>query len=175
SVKISLSQIAAGNLTLNRSQKGAIHVRQLTFCLALIAVLLLFVVYGWSPEPVEAAPPPANLSTLFVVGSTTLSAGDVATKTRLETLGFTVSVKDAVSAVTADANGKGLVVISESCPSADVGSKFRDVAVPVVVLEPQIYDDMLMTGPTLNVDFGYLTDQLQVRIDSPSHQMAANL
>jgi RHS repeat-associated protein len=116
-----------------------------------------------------------NSSVLFVVGSTTLSAGDVATKTRLESLGLTVSVKDSVSAVSADANGKGLVVISESCPSADVNSKFRDVVVPVAVLEPQIFDDMLMTGPTLNIDFGFLTDQLTVQIDNPLHQMAANL
>jgi RHS repeat-associated protein len=116
-----------------------------------------------------------NSSVLFVVGSTTLSAGDAATKTRLESLGLTVSMKDAVSAVTADANGKGLVVVSESSPSADINAKFRDVAVPVVVLEPQVFDDMLMTGPTLNVDFGYLTDQLQVQIDNPIHQMAANL
>lgn len=141
----------------------------------LLIALLFLTMYELTPRMAEAAPPPANLSALFVVGSTTLSAGDTAIKTRLEGLGFTISVKDAVSAVSADAADKGLVVISESVTSANVNTKFRDVAVPVVVLEAGLFDDMLMTGPTLATDYENQQNQTKVRIDDPSHQMAANL
>ena len=52
-----------------------------------------------APEVVTAGGP-----LLFVVGNTTLGAGDSAVKTRLESMGFTVTVKNASGAQTSDAN-----------------------------------------------------------------------
>lgn len=82
---------------------------------------------------------------LLVVGNTTLSAGDTVLKNNLETLGFTVTVRQDSSAVASDANGKTLVVISESVTSGNVGNKFRDTPVGVLVLELAVFDDMNMT------------------------------
>jgi hypothetical protein len=112
---------------------------------------------------------------LYVVGSTTLIAGDAAVKSRLEGLGFTVVVKDAPSSATADATGKAIVVISESVTSTDVGAKFRDVAVPVLTLEAGLFDDMQMTGPTVGTDYDNATGQTQVVIADSSHPMSAGL
>jgi RHS repeat-associated protein len=112
---------------------------------------------------------------LLVVGSTTLNASDAALKARLEALGFTVTVRDAAASAATDATGKSLVVISETSQSASVNTKFRDVGVPVLVMEMQVYDDMLMTGPTLGTDYSSAAGQTQITINAPTHPLAAGL
>ncbi|RYZ07085.1 MAG: hypothetical protein EOO73_13545 [Myxococcales bacterium] len=117
-----------------------------------------------------------NLSgtVLFVTASTTLNAADTAVRNRLQTLGFTVQVKAAASAVTADAAGKALVVVSSTVASADVGSKFKSVATPVLTWESAIYDDMALV-PSGATNLGTQTTQTSVTIAAPSHPMAAGL
>lgn len=111
---------------------------------------------------------------LFVTGSTTLNSSDTAVKTRLEALGSTVTVKDAASATTADANGKALVVISSTVSPTSLGTKFRTVTVPVVIWESGSFNNMGMTGST-NKDFGTKTNQTQVSITNSTHPLAAGL
>ena len=111
---------------------------------------------------------------LFVTGSTTLNSSDAAVKARLEALSSTVTVKDAASAATADANGKALVVISSTVNPTTLGTKFRTVAVPVLIWESGSFDNMGMTGST-NKDFGTKTNQTQVSITNSSHPLAAGL
>jgi CSLREA domain-containing protein len=82
---------------------------------------------------------------LLVVGNTTLSSGDKILKTQLESLGFVVTVVLDSASASSDANGKIVVVISESVTSTKVNTKFRDVAVGVLSLEPALFDDMMMT------------------------------
>lgn len=72
---------------------------------------------------------------MCAIGSTALNSSEAAIKSRLELLGYTTVVKDGASAVTADAGGKTLVVISETVGAGIVNTKFRDVAVPAVVLK----------------------------------------
>lgn len=91
---------------------------------------------------------------LFVTGSTLLNAGDAVVKKRLEILGYPVTVKAASAAVSADANGKALVVISSTVSSADVNTKFKASTVPVITWENAILDDMGMTGTAAGVDYG---------------------
>ncbi|HEX8475577.1 MAG TPA: multicopper oxidase domain-containing protein [Pyrinomonadaceae bacterium] len=112
---------------------------------------------------------------LLVVGSTTLNGGDSAIKLRLETLGYAVTLKDAVSAATADATGKAVVYISETCNSEHVLTKFRDVTVPVVVAEAALFDDMAMTGSTSTVDWANTMSQTNLVINDPTHPLAAGL
>jgi hypothetical protein len=119
-------------------------------------------------------PPGCNKTVLFVVGSTTLNAGDAAVKARLESSGFTVTVKDGVAATAADATGKGIVIISSTVNSTDVNTKFRDVKVPVVTWEAWIYDDMKMTG-TANTDYGSHANETRVQIAKATHPIAAGL
>jgi hypothetical protein len=115
---------------------------------------------------------------LFAVGSTSLNAGDNAIKTRLQNLGFTVTVKlagtnnNAINTV--DADGKALVVISSTVVPANVTNKFRFVPVPVLIWESDLLDDMGMTGLTSGTDFGVTaTTQNSVNIVTPGHPMAA--
>jgi hypothetical protein len=103
--------------------------------------------------------------------------GDVVLKRSLEAKGFTVGLVDDNEAfrVAPTAKGVGLVVISSSVSSESVAGLFRDVAVPVICLEPGIYDDMGMTGPMLDVDFGYKAMEGKIDIMSPMHPIAATL
>lgn len=111
---------------------------------------------------------------LFVTGSTTLNASDVAVKARLEALNHTVTVKDGASAIAADATGKAMVLISSTVTPTSVGTKFRTVTVPVITWESGLFNNMGMTGST-NKDFGTKTGQTQVSIINPSHPLAGGL
>jgi hypothetical protein len=112
---------------------------------------------------------------LFVVGSTWLNGGDAWVKSRLEALGLDVTVKSASAAASSDANGKGLVVISSTINSGDVTGKFKNVAVPVVTWESYILDDMKMTGPVEQTDFGQNGNYSSLTITDPNHPLAAGL
>jgi hypothetical protein len=112
-------------------------------------------------------------SVLFVANSTTLTAADSAIKSRLQNRGFTVTVKSASSATSSDANGRALVVISSTVTASSVNTKFRNVTVPVLTWENGIYGDMGMT-PTAAGNFGTITNQRNVAISTPWHQMAAD-
>ena len=81
---------------------------------------------------------------LMVVGEPMLSVSDLALRTRLTSLGFQVVVVDDSATVTADANGKSLVVVSETSVSSLVGDKFLNIAIPCISLEPSIYHSMRM-------------------------------
>jgi hypothetical protein len=111
---------------------------------------------------------------LLVTASTTLNTSDAAIKARLEALGYVVTVKAGSTTTTADATGKAVVVISSTVTPTSVGTKFRTVAVPVVLWESQLYTNMGMTGSTNN-DFGTITKQTQVKITNASHPLAAGL
>jgi RHS repeat-associated protein len=123
-----------------------------------------------SPEVVTTAP-----EVLFVVGAVPLTAGDLALQQRLTSLGFLATPIAAPAATTGDATGKQAVVISESVTPADVGTKFRTVGVPVVVLEPGSLADMGMTAGVLNTDFGTSSSQTSVVMSATTHALAAGL
>jgi len=125
-------------------------------------------------------PPPRGNDVLLVYGyldaTPTLAPGDVAVKNRLESMGYAVELKEAPQSQTSDANGKVLVLISSTVGSDDVSTKFRDVAVPVIICEHAVFDDMLMTGPTYWTDFGYdENDPGLLTIVDPSSPLAGGL
>jgi hypothetical protein len=115
----------------------------------------------------------SSRSALFVVGSTTLNAGDDAVSQRLQALGLTVVVKTDTAATSADATGKTIVVISSTVTSSNVGTKFKSVAVPVLLWESALLDDMGMTGSS---GLGIASGQTRARVVAPSSDpMAAGL
>ena len=63
-----------------------------------------------------------------------------------------MTVVDDNAASAADANGKDLVVISSSVSTTALGNRLRDVTVPVVTWEEDIYDDMNMTSEKGSAD-----------------------
>jgi hypothetical protein len=102
----------------------------------------------------------------------TLVRGDTAISAFLETRGFlSIPVDDADPA--SEARDAGLVVISASVNPATVADKYRDVPVPVVVMESSLFDDMKMTGPMEMADFG-ATSGRELNVASV-HPVAAGL
>jgi len=136
-------------------------------------VLLITILGTLLPGAVPLAA--QSFTVLFVTGSPTLNAGDAAVQTRLQGLGYTVIVKDHVAATTADATGKSIVLISATVSAGNVGTKFRDVAVPVLLWETALYDDMGMTGTAVGPDYGTSTTTTEIVINNPSHPLAAGL
>jgi hypothetical protein len=125
----------------------------------------------WSTQPRSA---------LLVVGSATLNSGDAAAQTRLQNLGYTVTVKVAgsnqnSSVKATDADGKTLVLISSTVVAANVVNKLRNIPVPVINWEFDILDDMGMTGLVSGTDFGTSATTQQLNISDPTHPLAAGL
>ncbi len=116
-----------------------------------------------------------NDKILFVVGDTRLNSGDEWAKKRLELLGLNVTVKSATSASTSDASGKGLIVISSTVNSGDVGSKFTNVAVPVLTWESYLLDDLKMTDDDAQEDYGQNASYNSLTITDPTHPLSAGL
>jgi hypothetical protein len=117
----------------------------------------------------------SGASVLFVAGSTSLSPGDNALKARLSGLGANVLIKAAPQVVSGDAVGKALVVISETVNSGDVNTKFRDTSVPVLCLEPSLFDDLRLTGTVSGTDYGTTSNQLDLELVVVSHPVASGL
>ncbi len=129
-------------------------------------------VSGYSGQASATPAAPSSIPALFVVGNVTLSASDNAIKTRLENLGYGLTIKSASASTTADAAGKALVFISASVSPSGVNTKFRDVLVPVICCEHGLYDDMGMTtSPTSQ--HGSQSGQTQLAIVDSAHPMAA--
>lgn len=108
---------------------------------------------------------------LLVVGTAEpLSVGDAAVRDRLEYLGHPVSVRTAARATPGDAEAAAAVVVTSTVASGDVGTKFRDVAVPVITWESFVFDDLGMAG-----DPGETFRMNQVHIAAPGSPLAAGL
>jgi hypothetical protein len=121
--------------------------------------------------PADRGPPG---TALLVVGETTLAPGDKQLKASLMRLGFAVVARDGQAAVTSDALGRSLVVISGSAWSDDVGAKFRDVPVPVVVFDCAVFGPMKLTGTKEGTDFDSVDDQRLMIVDD-THPLAGGL
>jgi multiple sugar transport system substrate-binding protein len=131
----------------------------------------------------DAAPPPSDGAAgdgpaagtaLFVVGAAPLPADDTAIQARLAAAGLTVeSVVDAV-ATTDSATGKALVLISATSGAAGLGTKFREVAVPVIVLEPNIMGTHGFTADDA-ASHGTVAAQSALTIVASDHPLAAGL
>ena len=139
------------------------------FLRLLLPVLLLGIV---STELLAATRP-----ALLVVGTVSipdLNVSDTMIKERLEAAGFEVTVVQAPSSVTADANGKAIVLVSATVASADVAAKFRNSPAPVLMWEQAVQDDFGMTG-NAGTDHATLAGQTDLQIVDSAHPLAAGL
>lgn len=146
------------------------------FFLGLSSFLLLLgttLISAPLPSAVALAQSCSAKKILFVGSTAPLEARDEPLRVYLFALGNEVTVRSAVAVQAADANGKDLIVISESVESVQVNTKLRDVPVPVVTWEGWLQDDFQMTGPTANVDYGENLGQQSLRIVNPNHPLAA--
>jgi HYR domain-containing protein/type IX secretion system substrate protein len=120
----------------------------------------------------DVPPPACNKNALLVAGSSNLNTSDNAVKQRLEELGFSVTTANDDYVKTSDSDGKGLIVISSTISSDKVGNKFRAVAVPVIVWEAWLFDNMKMTGTTSNYHYGASGGVRKMTINDPAHPIA---
>lgn len=127
-----------------------------------------------APEsPVDLAPEaPAMRTVMLVVGGANPSTAEARLRTTLMGRGFMVRVAQDEAA--ADVTGVHLVILTETCASATVGIKYRDVTIPVINLEPALMDDMRMTGPESGTAYEQNAGS-QINIVDPAHPMAAGL
>jgi RHS repeat-associated protein len=125
-------------------------------------------------KSVSTAPPaPAKTALLVVDNPAAINAADTAIKARLQSLGFTVTVKDDDLVAATDATGKTLVFVSATSMSTAINTKLRDVAVPVINSEIYLMDDLGMTD-TPTTQMGAYT-HTGVKIVDPSHPLAGGL
>jgi hypothetical protein len=109
---------------------------------------------------------------LLVVGSTTLNTGDAAVKSKLESLGYAVTLKTGLASTATDVTGKDLVVISSTVTATDVNTKFRTVSTPVIVWESALFDDMAMVD--LQSNTGSYSSENNINV-SGTHPLTAGL
>ena len=95
----------------------------------------------------------AGADTLFVAGAVPVSSGDAAAVNELEALGQLVTVVKDSASTHGIANGKDLVVISDSVAPGKVDNKFTLVAIPCLFSSPSLRRPG-MTGPVSGTDFG---------------------
>ncbi|MCS7062446.1 MAG: PQQ-dependent sugar dehydrogenase [Methylacidiphilales bacterium] len=96
---------------------------------------------------------------LIVADSFTLNPAEEFVRQQLLSKNYVVNVVTDDLVTTADAQGKSLIYISSTVLSANVGNKFTNVTVPIICGESFLFDDLLMTGPTPNVNYGTLFNQ----------------
>jgi len=116
----------------------------------------------------------ASADTLLIVGEIPVSSGDATTISRLQLLGHTVTVVKDSASTAASANGKDLVIISESVAPGSVKNKFNQVSVPVIVYEPWLYDNLGLTGVVARTDYGRAQNQTKLRMTG-THPLTGGL
>jgi hypothetical protein len=139
-----------------------------------ILILLGALVVGAAFQPAVLRAQSCSAKKILFVGSAaSLEVRDEPLRIYLFALGNEVTVRSAAAVQAADANGKDLIIISESVESVQVNTKLRNVAVPIMLWEGWLQDDFQMTGPTTNADYGENLRQQSIRIVNPDHPLAA--
>ena len=108
--------------------------------------------------------PPGLKVVMVTNGTAALSAGDTVLVDRLHSRGFVVSFVSDVAATADAVAGQDLIVISSTAESGPLGTKIRDVAIPVVCLENGAFPTMGLTGAVLGTDYGSTFNQTTVVI-----------
>ena len=116
---------------------------------------------------------PSTAHALLVVGATPLVGNDVPLQARLAQK-LTVDVLPEAMATSDSATGKAVVIISSSSSLAMVNTKFRDVNVPVILMEPNLMPSMQMTADVAT-DHGTVAGQTKISLVKPAGPLAAGL
>src|SRR5262249_23552276 len=99
--------------------------------------------------------------------------GDLLVRQRLMGRGYRVRFVQDHQLQTEDTEGSRLVVVSSSASAAAVGAQLRDAAVPVLVMQPELYPAMGMTPDRQDEDFGWVAGALRLTMRQQQHPLAA--
>ncbi len=111
---------------------------------------------------------------LWVSGDTNVEQnGDTPLYERLVALGFEITVVQSLASSADDVADNCVVILSALGSSSDIGSKFVDTPVGVVVLEPGLYDEMGFVPTAADAWWGEGHDD--IAIVDPAHPLAAGL
>lgn len=119
--------------------------------------------------------PPGLKAILVTNGTPALSAGDTVMVDRLQSRGFVVTFTTDVAATPEVVAGQDLIVISSSAESGPLGTKIRDVEIPVLCIENGAFPTMGLTGTTLATDYGSTFNQSAVTIADGAPSLAGGL
>jgi hypothetical protein len=119
-------------------------------------------------------PPPALCDrVLLVTGNTNVTEnGDTPLYDRLVVLGYAVTVVQSNLSQAGDVGDNCLIVLSALGSSSDIGAKFRDVPVGVVILEAALYDDTDYVAA--GGDLGWSDGLDDIEIADPEHSLATS-
>jgi len=113
---------------------------------------------------------------LLVVGnSNALTATDRTIRHAMQNHGWGANLRSSLDARAALAPGHAIVVLAPSASASAIGSRFRNITVPVLSMKPTLYDDMRMTGTSAGTHFGTTSSQSRVVIRNSSTSMAGGL
>jgi hypothetical protein len=101
---------------------------------------------------------------MVVRGAGTATAGDMVMLGRLTARGFKTTLFSDAAVTAAMVAGMDLIVISSSAESSPLGTKLRDVAIPMLCVENGQYRNQGMTGSSSGTNWGEETDQTAVTI-----------
>ena len=103
---------------------------------------------------------------MVVAAPTARTAPENVVAQRLTTGGYDVTFADDNTVTAADTSGKAFVLVAQSTAAAQATNVLRNLAVPVWVAKPYLFDDFGLTGTVEGVDYGF-------KAASPAHHRRA--
>jgi hypothetical protein len=101
---------------------------------------------------------------MVVRGAGPATAGDMVMLARLAARGIQTTLFSDATVTAAMVASMDLIVISSSAESAPLGTKLRDVAIPILCVENGQYRNQGMTGTSSGTNWGEETNQIAVTI-----------
>jgi hypothetical protein len=141
---------------------------EVTTMTRLTVISICFIVVGLMFVGIAAAD-----TIILVVASTDLSEQDAQIRDHLEGLGFVVEPRAHDAEHPGDISAASGVYIAESISSANIEDKYNDSAIPVIIAEAYVLDNMHFTP---NQDTLILPeDQTSILIEDSDHPIAGGL
>jgi hypothetical protein len=132
----------------------------------ILAVLLILCAVVWSKDGQDVA--------VLLVTNEMWDEGDVAVQDKLLSLGFDVQTGLDADVDSSWADGMNFVYISSTVSSGNVSNKFKNVPIPVMIMEPYALDNMGMTLDTDTTRY-FQSTQRNMVILQEGHFLAAGL
>ena len=132
------------------------------------------VLYVYNRTKLEAAEGAMPTDPKRIDALTTWRRNDTKAMDYLASLGF--RVKQADEAASPDTlKGIDLIIVSESVDAINIGTKYKDTAIPLITFENDILGELDMTGYKNGKDYGTDEDQRFIWLVNAPHPLAAGL